>query len=141
MNQGFWTIIFAGSTVGIYLFQPKLGLKLFRKVVGITFFLELFYLVGHYMMEWPFPYPLSLLQIFITAGLGVLLGAVFSMVWPLPLRPGFERIMRTFLLVIPALGLGVGLQVLLQGNQPTQAIYLIFALAAWLGSGHIVRTE
>jgi len=48
-------------------------------------------------------------------------------------------VLRTALLVIPALGLGIGIQVLLQGPQATQAIYLIFAFAAWFGSGHIMR--
>lgn len=35
----------------------------------------------------------------------------------------------------------MGLHVLLQGANATQAIYLIFALAAWIGSGQFVKAE
>ena len=63
----------------------------------------------------------------------------FSWVWPLGPRPGVERLVRTLLLAIPAVGLGIGVQLALQGRAPTQALYLIFAVAAWLGSGFIVR--
>ncbi|KKM10990.1 hypothetical protein SY88_10800 [Clostridiales bacterium PH28_bin88] len=115
--------------------------RVLRKALGIALFLELFYLVGHYMAGWPFPTPLVVVQIFTVVGLGVALGVVFSRVWPLSPRPGFERVIRTLLLIIPALGLGMGLQVLLQGRQAYQAIYLIFALSTWLGSGHFVRVK
>ncbi len=136
-----WTMTFAGLTFLLYAFQPLLDLRVIRKVLGITLFLELFYLCGHYFAGWPFPTPLVILQILITVGLGVALGVIYARVWPLPARPGFERIIRTFLLVIPALGIGFGLQALLQGMEATQAIYLLFALSAWLGSGHFVRKE
>lgn len=136
-----WTLILASLTLAIYIFTPMLDLRVMRKALGIILFLQLFYLVGHYIGDWPFPTPQVIFQIFIAVGLAVGLGVVFSKVWPLPPRPGFERVLRTFLLVIPALGLGIGLQLLLQGNQATHAIYLIFALSAWLGSGHFVRKE
>ncbi|UOQ84347.1 hypothetical protein [Gracilibacillus salinarum] len=134
-----WTLAIAGLLVILYILHPWFTIQTFQKVIGITFFLELFYLTGHYLMAWPFPTPLILVQLFVVSGLGVVLGVVFSRIWPLPLEKGFERIIRTFLIVIPSLGLGMGLQVLLQGTQPTQAIYLLFALAAWLGSGRFVR--
>ncbi|MCF6094973.1 hypothetical protein L1765_13485 [Microaerobacter geothermalis] len=136
-----WTIILGILAIGIYMFTPMLDLRVVRKAVGIIFFLELFYIIGYYLMGWPFPTPLVIMQIFIVVGLGVALGVVFSRAWPLSPRPGFERVMRTLLLVIPSLGLGIGLQLLLQGNEATQAIYLMFALSAWLGSGHFVRKE
>ncbi|MUK87543.1 hypothetical protein GMD78_03895 [Ornithinibacillus sp. L9] len=136
-----WTILLGIGVVLLYLAHPWMNINAFRKVIGITLFLEVFYLIGHYIMEWPFPTPNVLLQLFVVSGLGVALGIFFSRLWPLPPHKGFERIFRTFLLVIPALGLGMGLQVFLQGAYATQAIYLIFAMAAWLGSGHFVRNE
>ncbi|SER61027.1 hypothetical protein SAMN04487944_10712 [Gracilibacillus ureilyticus] len=136
-----WTVIMAAITILLYLFHPWMNLGTFQKVIGITLFLEIFYLVGHYLMKWPFPTPVVLIQIFIVTGLGVALGVLFSRIWPLPYDKGFERILRTFLLVIPALGFGMGLQVLMQGAQATQAIYLIFGCAAWLGSGRFVREK
>lgn len=136
-----WTLLLAVLTIALFLFQPYLDARVLRKALGIALFLELFYLVGHYMAGWPFPTPLVVVQIFTVVGLGVALGVVFSRVWPLSPRPGFERVIRTLLLIIPALGLGMGLQVLLQGRQAYQAIYLIFALSTWLGSGHFVRVK
>ncbi|UFJ41499.1 hypothetical protein LOK74_02880 [Brevibacillus humidisoli] len=136
-----WTVVLAALMVIIYIMVPVLDLRAVRKAVGFSLFLQLFYLVGHYVGGWPFPTPRVIFQIFTVAGLGVALGVVFARIWPLSPRPGFERIIRTFLLVIPALGIGIGLQVLLQGQQATQAIYLMFALTAWLGSGHFVRQE
>ncbi|WP_245830992.1 hypothetical protein [Sediminibacillus massiliensis] len=131
--------IVAISLTILVWFHPMMGLLTFRKVIGITLFLELFYLIGSYLLDWPFPTPYVLIQLFVVTVWGVVLGIVFSRIWPLPSHKGLERIFRTFLVVIPALGLGMGLQVLLQGAQATQAIYLIFALSAWLGSGHFVR--
>lgn len=136
-----WTVIFAILTAALYLSIPFLDLRAIRRGLGIVIFLQLFYLIGYYLADWPFPTPTVILQLFITVGLGVALGATFSKVWPLAPNPGFERIVRTLLIVIPSLGLGIGLQVLLQGPTATQAIYLIFALSAWLGSGQFVRQE
>ncbi len=119
---------------------PTLALKALRTVLGVSLFFFLFYIViGHYLWELPFPTPGDLLEIFLVAGAGVGLGVLFSRFWPLPPELGMERVVRTLLLVIPALGIGIALQTLLQGAQAQRALYLIFALAAWVGSGYIVR--
>lgn len=136
-----WTLVLLVLTIILYLSQPYLDGRVLRKAIGIAFFLELFYLVGHYLASWPFPTPLAIIQIAITVGLGVALGVTYSRVWPLTPKVGFERIIRTLLIVIPSLGLGIGLQVLMQGKQATMAIYLIFALSTWLGSGHFIKKE
>jgi hypothetical protein len=136
-----FTGIYTALTIMLFIFVPYLDLKALRKAIGITLFLEIFYLIGHYIFTWPFPSPAIFLQLFTVVGLGVAVGVIFSRIWPISPQKGFERIVRTLLIVIPSLGLGVGLQVLLQGQQATQAIYLIFALATWLGSGHFVRQE
>lgn len=133
------TVFFGLLTLALYMFQPYLDLKVIRKALGIALFLELFYLIGYYVADWPFPTPTVIFQIIIVTALGVALGVVFSRIWPMPKHRGFERIMRTLLIVIPSLGIGVGLQLILQGNYATQAIYLMFALSAWLGSGHFIR--
>ncbi|ENH95837.1 hypothetical protein J416_14031 [Gracilibacillus halophilus YIM-C55.5] len=134
-----WLSGFSSFVVLVFIIHPWFDLKTFQKIVGITLFLEIFYVIGHYLMEWPFPTPVVLLQLFVTSGLGVMLGVCFSRLWPLPHEKGFERILRTFFIVIPSLGFGMALQVTLQGAEATQAIYLIFACAAWLGSGRFVR--
>lgn len=136
-----WTLILGAITVAIYLSLTYLDARVLRKVLGMGIFLEMFYLMGYYLMDWPFPTPLTIVQIFIVIALGIALGVVFSKIWPLAPKAGFERVIRTFLLIIPALGIGIGLQVLLQGNEATQAIYLVFALSAWLGSGHFLRVK
>jgi hypothetical protein len=137
----FSTIVLAALAGALFLLHPNLDFRAIRKVVTITFFLQLFYLIGFYFFQWPFPTPLVIIQILITVTLGVGLGVVFSKIWPLAPKPGLERVMRTFMVVIPAIGLGVGVQLLLQGKNATQGIYMIFALSAWLGSGHFIRKE
>ncbi|MGD9679246.1 MAG: hypothetical protein AB7V16_12970 [Vulcanibacillus sp.] len=133
--------IFGGLTIALYLLLPYLDLRVVKKALGIALVLELFYLIGYFFFDWPFPDWKALIQIVIVVFLGMALGVVFSKLWPIPPKKGFERILRTFLLVTPALGLGIGLQLLLQGSEASQAIYLIFALSSWLGSGHFIRTE
>lgn len=123
-----------------FVVLPNLPLRLIRTALGVALFFFAFYIGGHYLFGWVFPTPLALAQILITASGGVLLGWAFSRVWPLPPTVGFERVVRTCLLMVPALGIGIALHVWLQGPQPERALYLIFALAAWLGSGYIVRT-
>ncbi len=135
----FWTVLLGLVVIGLYLLQPYLGFQDLRKVLRISLFLQIFYLTGNFLGYWPFPSPLTIVQILVVVGLGVSLGANFSKLWPISPKPGFERVIRTFLIVIPALGLGVGLQVLLQGAQARVALYLIFALAAWLGSDRFVK--
>lgn len=131
--------VLLGLVVGVYFFNPYLNRIVVKKVLGITLFVEIFYLIGHYISDWPFPSPEVILQIVIVVAIGVAIGVIFSRIWPLPEKKGFERIFRTFLIVVPALGIGIGLQLLLQGQNPTQALYLVFALASWLGSGHFIK--
>lgn len=117
----------------------NLGLLLARRVLGLMAFFSLFSLGGHYLWGLDFPTPGVLLQISTAILLGSLLGLLFSRVWPLPAKVGLERVIRTLLLSIPALGFGLALQVLLQGPNPTQALYLIFTVSAWLSSSLIAR--
>ncbi len=137
----FVTIVLLAFILCLYIIHPYFNLLAVKKVVGITLFIEIFYLIGHYTSGWPFPTPKIILQFIIVISTGVALGVIFSRLWPLPQKKGFERIFRTFLIVVPALGLGIGMQLLLQGQYATQALYLIFALSAWLGSGHFIKSE
>lgn len=141
MNTMLWSLFFSLLAILIYILQPNLRQSALRKVLGITLFLELFYMAGYYFYSWPFPSPFVILQLVTIVGLGFALGAVFSLVWPIPLLKGFERVMRTLLISIPALGFGIGLQLLMQGNDPTQALYIIFAFAAWFGSDYNISIE
>lgn len=133
--------ILAAITLTIYIFVPFIDLRVVRRALGLTLIVDVFYLIGHYLANWPFPDWLVLLQIAVVIFLGTALGVIFAKLWPIPPQKGFERILRTLLIVIPALGIGVVLQLLLQGGTATQAIYIIFALASWLASGYFVRTE
>ncbi len=127
-----------GEAPEIYI-PPTLKLKALRAALGVSLLFFVFYIAAHYIWDLPFPTPVDLLKIMITAIAGVGLGVGFSRLWPLPPQPGFERVIRTLLLVIPALGIGIGVQFLLEGFQAQRAFYLIFAFAAWIGSGFIVR--
>ncbi len=119
------------------VFVPtNLTTRLLRLLVGISAFLFLFYVVGHYLTGWPFPTPFDLVRIASAVVLGGLLGLIFSRFWPLPPKPGFERIFRIFFLLLPALLFGYALQVISGANQ---ALSLILPLSAWLGSGLIIR--
>lgn len=113
-----------------------LTLRLLRLLVGISAFLFLFYVVGHYLTGWPFPTPFDLLRIASAVVLGGLLGLIFSRFWPLPPTPGLERIFRIFFMLLPALLFGYALQVFSGANQ---ALSIILPLSAWLSSGLIVR--
>lgn len=115
---------------------PNLTLRSLRLLVGISALLFLFYAVGHYLTGWPFPTPLDLLRIATAVMLGGLLGLVFSRFWPLPPKPGLERIFRIFFMLLPALLFGYALQVFSGANQ---ALSIILPLSAWLSSGLIVR--
>lgn len=55
----------------------NLTLRVLRLLVGISAFLFLFYVVGHYLTGWPFPTPFDLLRIASAVALGGLLGLVF----------------------------------------------------------------
>lgn len=115
---------------------PNLTPRFLRLMVGISGFLFLFYVVGHYLTGWPFPTPFDLLRIASAVVLGGLLGLIFSRFWPLPPKPGLERIFRIFFLLLPALLFGYALQVFSGANQ---ALSIILPLSAWLGSGLIIR--
>lgn len=132
-------IVLLCLVTALYILHPYLNIVVLKKVVGITLFVELFYLIGHYMSGWPFPTPEVILQIAIVVAVGVALGVIFSRIWPLPENKGFERIFRTVLIVVPSLGIGIGFQLLLQGQYATQALYLVFSLSSWLGSGHFIK--
>ncbi|GIW27639.1 MAG: hypothetical protein KatS3mg070_1002 [Meiothermus sp.] len=131
MNKNFESL----KKSNIYV-PPNLTLRLLRLLVGISAFLFLFYAVGHYLTGWPFPTPLDLLRIATAVMLGGLLGLVFSRFWPLPPKPGLERIFRIFFMLLPALLFGYALQVFSGANQ---ALSIILPLSAWLSSGLIVR--
>ena len=73
--------------------------------------------------------------------LGVVLGIAFSFASPLPRETGMPRMIRTALIAIPALGIGIALQLLIEGPQGDRAYYAMFALAAWLGSTFITEDE
>ena len=45
------------------------------------------------------------------------------------------------LIAIPALGIGIALQLFIEGPQGDRAYYAMFALAAWLGSTFITEDE
>ncbi|MDQ7028621.1 MAG: hypothetical protein Q9O62_01960 [Ardenticatenia bacterium] len=122
-----------------YYVPPNLKLKALQSALGVSLLFFVFYIAAHYVWDLPFPTPVDLLKILMVASAGVGLGVAFSRFWPLPPAPGVERIVRTLLLVIPALGVGIGLQLLVEGAEAQRAFYLIFAFAAWVGSGFIVR--
>ena len=118
-----------------------LALLAFRRVVGIWAGLSIFYLAGYYVFGWPFPDPGGLMAILLVVALGVPLGVAFSFASPLPRETGLSRIIRTGLIVIPAIGIGIALQLLVGGPQAERAYYAMFALAAWLGSTFITEGE
>ncbi len=129
------TLVLLFFALLLYLLDSDLNLEVVQSVFGLAFLLQLFYLVGSWLGSWPLPGPLSVVQIVLVVALGVALGVTFGRFWPLPEEAGFERIIRTILIGAPAIGLGIGLQLMLQGPKSRQALYLIFALSAWLGSG------
>lgn len=105
-----------------------------RRTLGISLALFLFYLVVPSFWEIP---PLStrdVLAILAVVFLGVLLGVGFSRVWPLPPETGLPRVFRTIVLTTPALGIGMAIHVTIEGAEGSRAYWVIFALAAWLGS-------
>lgn len=112
-----------------------------RRILGIAAALYLFYVAAHYVWQLPFPTPLELVFILFVVVVGVALGIAFSRVWPLPEAKGFPRVIRTILLTIPALGFGIAIQVFFAGPRANRAYYVMFALAAWLGSGFIREEE
>ena len=113
---------------------PTLALLSVRRALGVSVVLYGFYLGLHYLSGYPFLAPADVLTILGLVFAGTLFGVAFSFASPLPEAGGLPRVIRTALLVIPALGIGVILQVLIEGARSDMAIYAVFALAAWLGS-------
>lgn len=107
-------------------------MKLLRFYLGSLSALFAFYLLGHYLLGFPFPNPGILFQIALGVALGLLLGLLYHRIWPLP-PPGWGRVVRLFVLLPPAFVLGVGLVVLFQAQV---ALHYIVPLIAWLTPSH-----
>lgn len=108
-----------------------------RRALAVALGLQLFYVVAPSI--WPVP-PLtvgSILAIVVVSFLGVWLGVLFSYVAPRPAEKGIPRVIRTALLTVPAMGIGIAIQLVIAGPQGGRAYHVMFALAAWLGSGFI----
>ncbi|WP_337844258.1 hypothetical protein [Thermus sp.] len=95
--------------------------------------LYLFYLGGHFLLGFPFPYPRDLLHLALGTLVGFGLGLLYHRIWPLPPKQGLERVVRLFVLLPPAFMLGIGLVVLLQAQV---ALHFIVPLLAWLTPDH-----
>lgn len=105
-----------------------MGLKLLRFYLGSLSAFFAFYLLGHYLLGFPFPTPGVLFQIALGAALGLGLGLLYHRIWPLP-PPGLGRVVRLFVLLPPAFVLGMGLVVLFQAQV---ALHFLVPLVAWL---------
>ncbi|MFW5911587.1 MAG: hypothetical protein ACOCSD_04095 [Halolamina sp.] len=117
--------------------RRALLVKSTRRALGVALGLQLFYLIAPSL--WPVP-PLtvgSVVAIVVVSFLGVWLGVVFSYVAPRPVEKGLPRVIRTALLTVPAMGIGIAIQLVVAGPQGSRAYHVMFALAAWLGSGFI----
>ncbi|WP_101297130.1 hypothetical protein [Halegenticoccus soli] len=119
---------------------PELALLSIRRTLGVSLVLYAFYLGLHYLSGYPFLTPTDVVTVLALVFAGTWLGIGFSLVAPLPEERGLPRVVRTILLTVPALGIGVALQIFLKGARSDMALYAIFALAAWLGST-FVREE
>lgn len=108
-----------------------------RRALGVSIVLFAFYLSLHFLGRYRFLTPSDIVTILGLVFAGTWLGIGFSVLSPLPEERGLPRVVRTALLVIPALGIGVAIQIVLKGARSDMAIYAIFALAAWLGSTFI----
>ena len=75
--------------------MPLLYLRFYLGSLSLLF---AFYLLGHYLLGFPFPTPTTLLHLALGAGAGVGLGALYHRVWPLP-PPGLGRVVRLFVLL------------------------------------------
>lgn len=114
--------------------RRELPVLVIRRTLGVALALDVFYLVA--ALVWDLP-PLTagdVLDILAVVFLGVLLGVGFSYLAPVPERKGLPRVIRTLLLTVPAIGIGIAVQVVLGGPAAERAYFIMFALAAWLGS-------
>lgn len=112
-----------------------------RRALGVSLFLFAFYLVLYAMGTYRFLTPTDVLTILGCVFAGTWLGIGFSALSPFPVESGFPRAVRTVLIVIPAIGIGIALQLFIEGARADMAIYAIFALAAWLGSTFIQEID
>lgn len=112
----------------------RLVLLSIRRTLGVSALLYLVYVGLYAFTDYPFLGPGDVVTILGLVFAGTWLGIAFSFVAPLPAEIGVPRVIRTILLLVPALGIGVALQILIKGAESNMAIYAIFALAAWLGS-------
>ena len=112
----------------------RLVLLSIRRTLGVSALLYVVYVGLFVFTDYPFLTPGDVLTVLGLVFAGTWLGVAFSFVAPLPAETGLPRVVRTILLLVPALGIGVALQILIEGAESNMAIYAIFALAAWLGS-------
>ncbi|AFV75657.1 hypothetical protein YIM1640_08420 [Thermus oshimai] len=108
-----------------------------RFFLGSLSLLFAFYLLGHYLLGFPFPTPLHLFQVALGVGIGMGLGLLYHRLWPLP-PPGLGRVVRLFVLLPPAFMLGIGLLILFQAQV---ALHFIVPLFAWLTPDHGPRPD
>lgn len=120
---------------------PRLVLLTVRRALGVSVALYAFYIALHYLSGYPFLAPADVLLILGLVFAGTAFGVAFSFASPLLADRGIPRVVRTALLTIPAFGIGVVLQVVIEGARSDMAIYAIFALAAWLGSTFVRESD
>lgn len=121
--------------------KQRLVLLAVRRALGLSFLLYIFYLFASLYWEMPAPTVPVLAAILLVVSLGVFLGVAFSHVWPLPYRHGWPRVIRTVLLTVPAIGFGLFVHLVVGGPRAGRAYWIMFALAAWLGSTFIREEE
>lgn len=134
--------LIGGSEKRVQRPEPhQLVLFSIRRALGVSILLFAFYLVLYAMGSYRFLTPKDILTILGVVFAGTWLGIGFSALSPFPDDPGFPRAVRTVLLVIPAIGIGIALQLIIEGPRPDMAVYGIFALGAWLGSTFIKEVD
>lgn len=119
----------------------KLVLWTVRRTLGISLGLFAFYLLAPTLWDVP---PLSTRDVLAIVGvvfLGVLLGIGISYFWPLPTKSGVPRAIRTAIFAIPALGIGMAIHVSLEGAEASRAYWIMFAVAALLGSTYVTEDD
>jgi len=115
----------------------SLALRAVRRTLAISVFLYAFYIVAPFLWEIPPLTTTDVVAILVIVFFGVWVGIGFSFFSPLPSEKGLPRAIRTALLAIPTLGIGIFIQLLVAGPDADRAFYVMFALAAWLGSGFV----
>lgn len=113
-----------------------------RRTLGISLALFAFYIVAPLL--WSDVPPLSMHDVLAILGvvfLGVLLGIVISHFWPLPTERGLPRAIRTAIFSVPALGFGLAIHVWVGGAEAARAYWIMFAIAALLGSTYVTEDD